>query len=70
MMMIITVADGKREARYSAWLMPSGPLFVVDLDFDHFDEDDDDDDGDNDHPDDDGDDEAGLMPSAALLIYS
>merc|ERR1712212_1284742 len=26
-----TVADGKREARYSAWLMPSGPLFVVDL---------------------------------------
>ena len=30
-MTTVTVADGKREARYSAWLTPSAPLLVVDL---------------------------------------
>ena len=35
-MIVTTVADGKREARYSAWLVPSGPLLIVDLDDDHY----------------------------------
>ena len=35
MMMKMTVAVGKSEARYSAWLTPSAPLLIVDLDCHH-----------------------------------
>ena len=35
MMMMMTVAVGKSEARYSAWLTPSAPLLIVDLDCHH-----------------------------------
>ena len=35
MMMMMTVAFGKSEARYSAWLTPSAPLLIVDLDCHH-----------------------------------
>ena len=36
MIMMMTVAVGKSEARYSAWLTPSAPLLIVDLDCHHY----------------------------------